>query len=58
MSSLITSNLGSAATSALQDDWEVQFNETAKEVSGLDWPAYKQNITAKPSYGHAVALVG
>ncbi|KAF6258414.1 hypothetical protein COO60DRAFT_1692748 [Scenedesmus sp. NREL 46B-D3] len=42
----------------MNDDWEVQFNESARSVSGLQWPAYKRNITAKAAFGHAVALVG
>ncbi|WIA32991.1 hypothetical protein OEZ86_006150 [Tetradesmus obliquus] len=42
----------------MNDDWEVQFNETARNVSGLEWPPYKKNTTAKAVYGHAVALVG
>jgi hypothetical protein len=44
--------------SLLQDDWEVQFNESARNVPGLQWPPYKRNITAKGVYGHAVAIVG
>eukprot|EP00882_Tetradesmus_deserticola_P025183 GHRQ01027646.1.p1 GENE.GHRQ01027646.1~~GHRQ01027646.1.p1 ORF type:complete len:451 (+),score=70.12 GHRQ01027646.1:210-1562(+) len=42
----------------VNDDWEVQFNESARNVSGLQWPAYTRNVSAKAVFGHAVALVG
>jgi hypothetical protein len=40
------------------DDFDVQFNKTAKSFRGMDWPAYKFNATARQLFPHAAVIVG
>lgn len=40
------------------DDFEVWLNASARYVSGLQWPPYRYNVTAKASYGHAAVIAG
>jgi hypothetical protein len=40
------------------DDFEVQFNASARYVSGMKWPPYRYNASARVSYGHAAVITG
>ncbi|KAF8069582.1 hypothetical protein HT031_001699 [Scenedesmus sp. PABB004] len=42
----------------IYDDWEVQFNSSARSAAGEEWPPYSFNASAKPAFGHAVVIVG
>lgn len=44
----IRSNGAVISRITIYDDINVQFNKSAKQVMGEDWPAYKLNKTAKP----------
>jgi hypothetical protein len=39
------------------DDFDVQFNKTAKSLKGRDWPAYKFNATTRALFPHAAVIV-
>ncbi|KAF8072389.1 RCH2 [Scenedesmus sp. PABB004] len=42
----------------VNDDFAVQFNASARSRRGVELPPYVFNATAKPLFGHAVAIVG
>lgn len=43
---------------AIPDDFNIQFNYTKRNMSGMDLPPYTYNASAKTSYGHAALIVG
>jgi hypothetical protein len=47
-----------AAPHPFVDDFDVQFNKTAKSFRGRDWPAYKFNATTRALFPHAAVIVG
>jgi hypothetical protein len=42
----------------VNDDFEVQFNSSARGRPGLGLKPYRLNATAKPSYAHAALITG
>uniref|UniRef100_A0A383VW72 Peptidase C1A papain C-terminal domain-containing protein n=1 Tax=Tetradesmus obliquus TaxID=3088 RepID=A0A383VW72_TETOB len=42
----------------VNNDFEVQFNASAKGKPGLELPPYRYNVTARPSYAHAAVITG
>eukprot|EP00882_Tetradesmus_deserticola_P003461 GHRQ01003660.1.p1 GENE.GHRQ01003660.1~~GHRQ01003660.1.p1 ORF type:complete len:712 (+),score=141.58 GHRQ01003660.1:390-2525(+) len=42
----------------IYDDFNVQINKKARNISGEEWATYRFNRTAKPLYGHAAVIVG
>uniref|UniRef100_A0A383W9S6 Peptidase C1A papain C-terminal domain-containing protein n=1 Tax=Tetradesmus obliquus TaxID=3088 RepID=A0A383W9S6_TETOB len=42
----------------VNNDFEVQFNASAKTKSGLSLPPYRYNVTARPSFAHAALITG
>lgn len=42
----------------VQDDFQVQFNRSARYKTNDQLPPYQRNVTAKPVFGHAVVIVG
>ncbi|WIA41425.1 hypothetical protein OEZ86_005008 [Tetradesmus obliquus] len=50
---------GAAVTRiAVYDDFNVQFNRSAKDNTSMELPPYRRNTTAKLQYGHAALIVG
>lgn len=42
----------------IPDDFNIQFNNSVSNTPGLDLPPYRENVTAKPAFGHAALIVG
>jgi hypothetical protein len=42
----------------VNDDFEVQFNGSARAQPGLSLKPYRFNATVKPSYAHAALITG
>ncbi|WIA31728.1 hypothetical protein OEZ86_002604 [Tetradesmus obliquus] len=42
----------------IYDDFQVQFNRSAKLRTSEQLPPYQRNLTARPAFAHAVVLVG
>lgn len=43
---------------AVYDDFNVQFNSSARFKTAMELPPYSRNTTAKLQYGHAAVIVG
>uniref|UniRef100_A0A383VUU5 Peptidase C1A papain C-terminal domain-containing protein n=1 Tax=Tetradesmus obliquus TaxID=3088 RepID=A0A383VUU5_TETOB len=55
---LYTCPYESLSSLAVNNDFEVQFNASARTRPGLQLPPYRYNVSARPSYAHAALIIG